>query len=63
LALAFNGFGIAFHVLRAPSGQRIGFPDYATDELKKWRAEHLLDIGPLMVQIDAEGEKSHAGFC
>jgi hypothetical protein len=35
LALDFNGFGMAFHVLRAPQGQRIGSPDYATDELKK----------------------------
>ena len=39
LARDFNGFGMVLHMLRAAlcSGltQRIGFPDYATDELKK----------------------------
>jgi hypothetical protein len=31
----FSGLGIFFHVLRALKAQRIGFSDYATDELKK----------------------------
>jgi hypothetical protein len=33
--MAFNGLGMGFHVLRALRAQRIDFPDYATDELKK----------------------------
>jgi hypothetical protein len=35
LASDFNGFGMGLHMLRANWAQRIDFPDYATDELKK----------------------------
>jgi hypothetical protein len=31
----FNGLGMVFHILRSRRRQRIGSPDYATDELKK----------------------------
>jgi hypothetical protein len=31
----FNGLGMALYVLRAAWAQRISFPDYATDGLKK----------------------------
>jgi hypothetical protein len=31
----FNSLDMSFHVLRAIAPQRIGSPDYATDELKK----------------------------
>jgi hypothetical protein len=34
LAVDFNGLDMVFHMLRAPRAQRIGFPDYAMDQLK-----------------------------
>jgi hypothetical protein len=35
LAFDFNGLGMSFHGLRAVRAQRIAFPDYAMDELKR----------------------------